>query len=63
MVAVVLVVVVRGRMVVGVKWEVKRRRRGRMVVGVRKLKARMTSETSSTTIGVFEREMPGCIGR
>jgi hypothetical protein len=52
-VLVVLVVVVRGRMVVGVKWEVKRRRRGRMVVGVR----------SSTTIGVFEREMPGCIGR
>jgi hypothetical protein len=63
MAAAVFVVVVRGRKVVGMKWEVKRRRRGRMVVGVRKLKATMTSETSSTTIGVFEREMAGCIER
>ena len=51
------------RRVVGVKCEVKRRRRGRTVDGVKKLKARMTSEMSSTTIEDFEREMPGCIGR
>jgi len=53
----------KGRRVVGVKWEVKRRRRGRTVEGVKKLKARMTSEMSSTTIEDFEREMPGCIGQ
>lgn len=56
-------VVVIGRRVVGVKWEVKRRRRGRTVDGVRKLKARMTSDTSSRPMEDFEREMPGCIGR
>ena len=44
------------------KWEVKRRRRGRMVVGVRKLKARMMTETVSRAIEDFERKAPGCIG-
>lgn len=34
-----------------------------MVDGVKKLKARMTSETSSSTIEDLEREVPGCIGR
>lgn len=53
----------KGRRVVGVKWEVKRRRRGRRVEGAKRLKARMTSETSSKTIEDLERETPGCIGR
>jgi hypothetical protein len=47
----------------GVKWEVKRRRRGRMVVDVRKLTARMTSAMSRAAVEDFERKMPGCIGR
>lgn len=34
-----------------------------MVDGVKKLKARMTSETSSRPIEDLERELPGCIGR
>lgn len=64
MVAVVAVLAVeKGRRAVGVRWEVKRRRRGRTVDGVKKLKARMTSETSIRPMEDFEREMPGCIGR
>ena len=61
MLAVLLVVAVeRGRRV---RWEVKRRRRGRMVVGVRKLIARMMSETIKKRIEGFDRRMLGCIGR
>ena len=51
---------------VGAKCEVKRRRRGRMVDCVKKLKARIASEMSITTIEDFEdfeREMLGCIGQ